>query len=123
MAFSATGRASVTTPTCPSLRRRTNGTASGVSADVDDAVTDLDRAAAQGDDTGERHVRRIQAGDLREDTLRPARHAARVHVVLRAVPRAHQATVPLVDAPPRQVGEQVPAAAGDRKQLALRVSN
>src|SRR5439155_2869362 len=79
-----------------------------------------DRASTQRKDPGQRDVRRVQSRDLREHPLRTANHTTGVDVVLRAVPRAHQAPV-LVDPPVRQIGEQVPAPSAHGEQLALPV--
>src|SRR5207249_1776188 len=63
-----------------------------------------------------------EAGDLGEGALRASDHLPGRDVVLRTVPWAHQATVP-VDAAVGQVGEQVPASAAHREVGAARIAD
>src|SRR2546422_6127140 len=87
---------------------------------VQNLVALHDRSAAERQGAGQRDVEEIEPRDLCEEALRTANHAAGGHIVLRSVPRAHEASV-LVDPPLGQVCEEVPASPGHREELSLGV--
>src|SRR5437867_3562743 len=88
--------------------------------DVQNLVALHGRSAAERQGAGQRDVEEIEPRDLCEEALRTANHPAGGHIVLRSVPRAHEASV-LVDPPLGQVCEEVPASPGHREELSLGV--
>ena len=82
--------------------------------DVEGVVAFDNPAAPKRKHQGQGFLDTAKAWDFGKDTLRSEHHSARSHVVLRAVPRAHQAPG-LVNAAICQVTAEVPAAPSDRK--------
>ena len=90
--------------------------------DVKGVVAFDNPAAPKRKHRGQGFLDDAEAWDFGKDTLGSEHHPARSHVVLRAVPRAHQAPG-LVNAASGQVTEEVPAAPGDRKPFAVSVAD
>ena len=90
--------------------------------DVEGVVAFDNPAAPKRKHQGQGFLDTAEAWDFGKDTLGSEHHPARSHVVLRAVPRAHQAPG-LVNAASGQVTEEVPAAPSDRKPLAASVAD
>ena len=86
--------------------------------DVKGVVAFDNPAAPKRKHQGQGFLDTAEAWDFGKDTLGSEHHPARSHVVLRAVPRAHQAPG-LVNAAIGQVTAEVPAAPSDRKPLAV----
>src|SRR4029078_5857045 len=102
--------------------RRASFLPRAASADEPGAVAVDDFAVTEGQHLREEAVSGVKSGDLREDALRTSRHPSGRDVVLRAVPRTHQATV-AVDRAVREVGAEMPAPASQDKQLSLGVAD
>lgn len=90
------------------------------SFDVDRVVAIDHSTPTKREQRRERLEGRPEARNPGEDALRAEHHLAALDVVLRAMPRTHQATG-LIDTAVGEVGVQMSAASRDREQLAVGV--
>ena len=90
--------------------------------DVEGVVAFDNPAAPKRKHRGQGFLDDAEAWDFGKDTLGSEDHHTRLHVVLRAVPRAHQAPG-LVNAAIGQVTAEVPAAPSDREKIPVGVAD